>query len=355
MSATLEITLDVMIILLGIIYTLLVVIYAVPLASRLGVMDHPKSQAHKAHAKSTPLVGGIACLPPALLALSFGMGFERSSGQTVNAMMWMAFAGGMSMIVGFFDDRRHIPAPIRLLICGAVFAVPLVLHSEFVIQVVSIESLGISFDFGAFSIAFSLLCLLAFQNAVNMADGRNGLVVGLSIIWCITLLAQGSHPSNLVIASLLAGLSIVFMANCAGRLFLGDGGTYGLSAMIGLTTIWIHRSGIGLHTTQVIAMFVVPALDMVRLVFLRLARGESPFGADHNHLHHYLDKAFGWPVGRLVYFALVIVPILIANVGLTWPLLGVAAGAVGYFVIVVISNRVGMCRVHQSGLTESRH
>lgn len=335
-----EFAIEAMIIVLGLVYTTLVVVYAIPIAMRLGVMDHPKSQAHKAHALPTPLVGGIACLPPALLALSFGMGFGKNDETTTHAMMWMGFAAAMSMIVGFFDDRRHIPATIRLLICGAVFAVPLVLHPEFVIQAVSIDSLGFQFDFGPFAIAFSLLCLLAFQNAVNMADGRNGLVVGLCIIWSLTLLAQGRHPSNLALGCLLVGLSVTFLANCAGRLFLGDAGTYGLAAMIGLTTVWIHRSNIGLHTAQVVTMFTVPVLDMARLVFLRLLRRQSPFAADHSHLHHYLDQAFGWPTGRKIYFAVVIVPIAIDNFGRNRSLVGIITAITTYLVVLAVSQSV---------------
>lgn len=332
-----QIAIDSMVILLGLIYAWLIVVYAFPLAARLGVVDHPKSQLHKAHALPTPLVGGIATLPPALLAMSFGLGFEKLSADTNRAMLAMAFAVAMSMIVGFFDDRKHIPAMIRLVICGTVFAVPLVLHGEFVIQYVSLESFHFKYDFGGLAIAFSIICLLAFQNAVNMADGRNGLVAGLSIIWCLTLLAQGAHPSNLALGCLLAGLIVTYIANCAGRLFLGDAGTYGLSAMIGLTAVWIHRSYVGLLTTQVVAMFAIPILDMCRLIVLRVARGQSPFVADHSHLHHYLDQAFGWNIGRKIYFTLVIVPIVIANFGDDRPVLGVIVAVVGYALTIAVS------------------
>lgn len=335
-----ELAIDAMVIVLGATYSLLVAIYAFPLAARLGVMDHPKSQAHKAHAMSTPLVGGIACLPPAMLALSFGVGFEQNSPQTVNAMMWMALAGALSAIVGFFDDRKHIPPTIRLIICGGLFAVPLMLHSEFVIQFVTLDSFRFRLDFGYFAGVFSILCLLAFQNAVNMADGRNGLVIGLCIIWCLDLLAKGAHPSNLALACLLVGLSITYVANCAGRLFLGDAGTYGLAAMIGLTTVWIHRSQIGLHTVEVVAMFVIPILDMARLVFLRLMRRQSPFVADHSHLHHCLDKAFGWSKGRVIYFTLVVIPIVIANLGGAASLLGLPVAIVGYVLVILVSHLV---------------
>ena len=156
---------------------------------------------------------------------------------------------------------------------------------------------------------FSALCLLAFQNAVNMADGRDGLVAGITLIWLAALFSYGPHPSNFPILALFAGLLIVFFANLRGLLFLGDAGTYGIGAFVGLTTIWIHGSNIGLYTIDVITIMLIPILDMIRLFGMRLIRGMHPFSADHDHLHHHLDRAVGWLWGRRIYFGLVCLPI----------------------------------------------
>ena len=129
----------------------------------------------------------------------------------------------------------------------------------------------------------------------------------------MALLSYGWHPLTLAIASLTIGLFIALGANLGGRLFLGDAGTYGIGAFVGLATIWIHRSNIGLHTIDVVIMFMIPVLDMARLFLSRILAGRHPFSADHEHLHHYLDKSLGWMVGRKVYYALVALPIFLSK------------------------------------------
>jgi UDP-GlcNAc:undecaprenyl-phosphate GlcNAc-1-phosphate transferase len=335
MSYTMVITL-----ILALTYTLLVIRYRTPIAATLGIIDYPKSQAHKAHSVATPLIGGISCLPPAIAA---GMLSAISPGlrpEERETLIWMVSAGALSMFVGLVDDRKHIPAPIRLLICGSIFYFTMSAHRFFVIDAVTFESLQVRILIGGgAALAFSTLCLLAFQNAVNMADGRNGLVIGLSIIWSITLLAQGAHPTNLVMLVLLAGLVITMVYNIRGKLFLGDAGTYGLGGLIGLATIWVHQSGIGLTAAQVICMFLIPTLDMIRLALFRVAQRRSPFAADHHHLHHYLDRRFGWNRGRMVYFAIVIVPIVISELDDDIGNIGVVLGVLFYAVILSFSAK----------------
>ncbi|MGK6323006.1 MraY family glycosyltransferase [Sphingomonas sp. DT-51] len=322
-------------------YTLSIAACALSVAVRAGVMDRPGSQGHKAHHLPTPLVGGLACMPPALLgALSMayagGMGaHDRSS------LIWMSVAVALSTLVGFLDDRRHIPAPLRLLICGSVFAATLALHGDFVIDAVSFESFHMQLLIERrLAILLSMLCLLAFQNSVNMADGRNGLVMGLSIIWCATLLFQGRHPTNLAVAMLLSGLLVTMIFNVRGKLFLGDAGTYGIGALLGLVTIWVHRSGIGLTSSQVISMFLIPIIDMVRLFMLRLMHGRSPFTADHQHLHHYIDREFGWNVGLPIYLSLVATPIIISELNDGWGIPGDVAAVALYVGIILYTRRL---------------
>ena len=298
---------------LGLLYSALVVVFCNKIALRLGVVDHPGAQGHKSHAAPTPLVGGLAALPPAiaiLLLQFFGEGMS-----SVHAVPYLAFAFATlsSLIVGFLDDRRHIPALVRLIICSGIFGVAISITPEFVVSALDLQVIGFKIELGLLAIPFSVFCLLAFQNAVNMADGRNGLVGGLAIIWLLALLSYGWHPLTLAIVSLIIGMFIALGANLGGRLFLGDAGTYGIGAFVGLATIWIHRSNIGLYTIDVLVMFMIPVLDMARLFLSRILAGRNPFSADHQHFHHYLDGSIGWFLGRKIYYALVAVPILLSK------------------------------------------
>ena len=37
-------------------------------------------------------------------------------------------------------------------------------------------------------------------------------------------------------------------------------------------------------------MMLIPGIDMIRLTFLRVLKGNHPFKADNNHIHHILGK-----------------------------------------------------------------
>lgn len=325
---------------LGLLYSVLIVIFCNNIAVRLGVVDHPGAQEHKSHAAPTPLVGGLVALPPAIAILLLQFYQEGMSSTHGASYLALAFATFSSLIVGFFDDRRHIPALFRLIICSGIFGVAISIRPEFVVSALDIQGISLKIELGLLAIPFSVFCLLAFQNAVNMADGRNGLVGGVAIIWLLSLLSYGWHPLTLAIVSLTIGLFIALGANLGGRLFLGDAGTYGIGAFVGLATIWVHRSNIGLHTIDVVIMFMIPVLDMARLFIFRIFQGRHPFSADHNHLHHYLDRSIGWTYGRNIYYVLVASPILFSRLQLADPLVALFVGFALYLATIVVGHKM---------------
>lgn len=324
----------------GLLYSTLVVVFCNKIALRLGVVDHPGAQQHKAHAAPTPLVGGLVALPPAIAILLLQFFQVGMSSAHAASYLALAFATLSSLIVGFFDDRRHIPALFRLIICSGIFGVAISIRSEFVVSALDFQGLGLKVELGLLAVPFSVFCLLAFQNAVNMADGRNGLVAGVSIIWLLALLSYGWHPLTFAIVSLIIGLFIALGANLGGRLFLGDAGTYGIGAFVGLATIWAHRSNIGLHTIDVVIMFMIPVLDMARLFVFRIFQGRHPFSADHNHLHHFLDRSIGWTYGRKIYYAIVACPIVLSRLQLMDPLFLLLLGFALYWIIIWAGHKM---------------
>lgn len=289
------------------------IVWAPKIANLLGVVDCPGEQDHKTHAKSTPLVGGLAAILPAMAMLVYVYSQEVVSDAQAMAVLALLFAGISSMLVGFFDDRRHIPALTRLIICALIFFFAIAINPEFAVNKLDLQALEFSLQLGILAVPFTIICLLAFQNAVNMADGRNGLVTGLSLIWLVTLLSYKPDILILPLITLTLSMILVTAANIGGRLFLGDAGTYGLGSIIGLSAIWVHRQNIGLYTIDVAIMFLFPIFDMFRLIALRIFLGRHPFSADQNHLHHYLDHTIGWMWGRKVYLFTAGLPILLTR------------------------------------------
>jgi UDP-GlcNAc:undecaprenyl-phosphate GlcNAc-1-phosphate transferase len=70
------------------------------------------------------------------------------------------------------------------------------------------------------------------------------------------------------------------------------------------------------RSDDVALLFAVPLFDTIRLMVVRLARSQSPFEGDRDHLHHHLHARLGWPRGLLVYLTLVAVPNTAAVI---WP------------------------------------
>jgi UDP-N-acetylmuramyl pentapeptide phosphotransferase/UDP-N-acetylglucosamine-1-phosphate transferase len=83
----------------------------------------------------------------------------------------------------------------------------------------------------------------------------------------------------------------------------------------------------------VVSLFVIPVLDMTRLIFLRLARGQSPMSADHDHLHHRIERFVPWRYGLAIYLAMVALPIVIAFSGPGMGFVGILAAFALYGVV----------------------
>lgn len=97
--------------------------------------------------------------------------------------------------------------------------------------------------------------------------------------------------------------------------------------------IWAHNQAPqagGLSSSQLATLFIIPALDMFRLIFERMRSGASFMRADQDHLHHRLDRTWGWLVGLPVYLAMVALPIAVALMGPQSGLNGVALGLTLY-------------------------
>lgn len=289
--------------------TLAMCLAAKPLARLLGVMDEPDGE-RKLHARATPQVGGIAIGVPVVLAagwLALTTDFRPFYGV-------IAAASAALLALGTIDDRRHIRPALRLSLSFGICLATLLLVPGLQVSFLKFTAIGPALYLdGVWVLAFSLMCLVGLQNAVNMADGKNGLVLGLALIWTGLLYLHAPEHLKPLIAVLDVGLAITFGFNLAGKLFLGDGGTYVLGVLLGLLAIYCYMIGVPQPSADTVMLwFLVPVLDCLRLIVSRLRQGRSPFSSDLNHLHHILAELLPWRWGLAVYLAAAAVPALLA-------------------------------------------
>ena len=295
--------------------SLLLAQYAKPIAERLGLMDHPATI--KKHAHATPLMGGLTLLTVLLPLLPIFMFIFEPEGLGNRALSVIVIGTLLISVIGIVDDRRHIRAAVRFALALAIFATAMLIEPRIVIDSLRVTGLGSTLSAPApVAFVFTLAIHVGFINSVNMADGKNGLVIGLCLIWLLFLLTVGPAGLVIVVLPLLLALAVLLLFNLRGKLFLGDGGTYGLSALLGMISIYAYNLAEGGVTADRIALlYLVPGADMLRLFFTRIVRGRSPFSGDRDHFHHLLEARFGWRRGLLLYLGLVSVPIV---AGLLW-------------------------------------
>jgi UDP-GlcNAc:undecaprenyl-phosphate/decaprenyl-phosphate GlcNAc-1-phosphate transferase len=292
--------------------TLVFCLFARPVCDWLGILDLP--DARKQHPVATPLMGGVILLfvvvPVAMLFILF----QTDDVWLQRLLIWAVAVGVMSLL-GLADDRHTLSARDRLAVSFLVFGSAAIVDPIFTVRVLTFGHPSFEFGVGTgwLALAFTAFCSVGLVNAVNMADGKNGLVIGLCIGW-LCLLATRAPPAILpIFAILIAAWTVLLLFNLRGRLFLGDGGTYGIATAVGLLAIALYNtagvhSGRSITADELMVLFSVPVLDSFRLTALRMREGRSPMSPDRNHFHHHLLRWFNWPGGLLVYWICALVP-----------------------------------------------
>ena len=269
-------------------------------AIKAGFYDAPGER--KIHKYPIPRLGGIAIWG----GFMFGMGVLAllPEGVPHGEALWGILAGSTIMfLLGLTDDLKSISPYIKL---GVQFLAALV---AFLLGV-AVNTLDLPGSklllLNALSLPITMLWLVGLSNAMNFIDGLDGLAGGVTMISALTLAVMAmftAQPPEALLASLLAGATLGFLAfnfNPA-KIFMGDSG----SLFCGFTLAAIAVTGV--LKTKIVMMLlpllvlVVPILDITYAVFRRLLKGQNPFLPDSNHIHHQFLKA-GFTQIRTVSF-----------------------------------------------------
>jgi UDP-GlcNAc:undecaprenyl-phosphate GlcNAc-1-phosphate transferase len=302
-----------------------------------GLLDYPDVDGgRKRHAGVTPLVGGIAVAAASVSAALLAMWFAPPP--TLH-LGWLAGAVATMFLIGAVDDRYHLSPIFRLSAALMVLIMVISQAPDFGLAFLRFSGQDALILLGRWGDAFTLLCLVGLLNSVNLADGKNGIVIGMGLVWTVVLAAHVPVAMLPVLAAVGVALLVIGWFNMAGRLFLGDGGCYAISALFGLLAIYAYNHDFEtMRADDVAVMFAIPVFDTIRLMTTRILQRRSPFQGDRDHLHHHLHSRIGWPRGLYVYLAMVALPNLAILVwpgtGLLW--LGVSFA---FYVGVMVATR----------------
>jgi UDP-GlcNAc:undecaprenyl-phosphate GlcNAc-1-phosphate transferase len=227
----------------------------------------------KIHTVPIPILGGLGVMAATLATLLLlGDGLQPA----VVAGVVLATA------IGLVDDARPLGAGIRMVAltaAGALLAVGLPLD-----QLGPLARPGV------------VLLLLLMANAVNLIDGQDGLAGGLAAIACAGLAAViGANGGDPAAAVVLAGAVVGFLAwNLPpARVFLGNGGAYGLGAL--LTVLAAQATvGHGWHGLLAAALCLgVFGFELSFTVVRRLLASQGLATGDRRHSYDLLARYAG--------------------------------------------------------------
>jgi UDP-GlcNAc:undecaprenyl-phosphate GlcNAc-1-phosphate transferase len=156
------------------------------------------------------------------------------------------------------------------------------------------------------SIAISILFVIFIVNGFNLIDGVDGLAgisgvlstLGFSIWFFINDDIHVTILGAIVIGCLLAFLYYNVFSKDQ-KIFMGDTGSMVIGFILATMAIrFMETNASGVRDnlnsqmisapSVVVGILIIPIIDTLRVFFLRLSRGNSPFVADKNHIHHRL-------------------------------------------------------------------
>jgi UDP-GlcNAc:undecaprenyl-phosphate GlcNAc-1-phosphate transferase len=306
------------------------------IAGVLGVVYHPDGR-RKKHASPTPLIGGLAIVAP-FVVYCVTLAMDDPGNRLFAAL---AVTASAYFALGLADDQHDVKPKYRLALATIIALVVInIAPDDFQVDALKFSVSSLSFGLYPFSLVFTTLCLIGLVNAMNMADGVNGLALGMCLIWTLLLSVYGPAELTPLLVAFAAALGITLVYNLRGKLFLGDSGTYAISMVVAVLTIYCYsHTPTTLRADTVALWFLVPVLDCLRLMVWRVASGRSPFSADKHHLHHFLRRWMSpiWVVAS--YLALIAVPCLLALAWPGWTLAWAGAVVLAYAVIVLRATR----------------
>lgn len=253
-------------------------------APSIGLTDAPGPR--KVHSVPVPRVGGLAMAAGLFIATLLTVEIS----QAVRGLLF-----GLLVLVGFglWDDR--VTLGYRAKFAGQVLAVAIcIVLGGIHVGSLTINGFEILPESNLVSTLVTFIFLIGVTNAVNLADGLDGLAGGL-VLLCLCAVALfaviSGQMSVTAVALIEAGAVLGFLRfnTHPAQIFMGDCGSQMLGLSVGaLALLATQNDTSALSAATPLLLLGLPIMDTVSVMWTRIRAGRSPFAADRNHLHHRL-------------------------------------------------------------------
>ena len=262
--------------------TMLLIPPLMRVATRLNIVDLPDPR--KVHAMPVPRIGGVAMIAVAAALILVWTPLTQ-------AIRWYLVGVGIIAAFGIWDDRSELNYRLKFL--GQLLAILcVVIGGGVVIHFVPFA--GVDAVAAWISIPLTVFALLGITNAINLADGLDGLAGGttfISIAVIAMLAVMANDNTLLLLCSAILGSIVGFLRfnSHPAVVFMGDAGSQFLGFSAGvLVIILTQQSNPAMSPVIPLLILGLPILDTLLVMGQRIYEGRSPFRPDKNHIHHRL-------------------------------------------------------------------
>ncbi|MFL9835117.1 glycosyltransferase family 4 protein [Chryseobacterium terrae] len=291
---------------LGFLSSFLITFFSIPtiikISKRKNLMDEPGVRS--SHLRRIPNLGGIA------IFYSIGICTSIFAYEIFDLYKFLFASLIILLYVGIMDDIVVMRA-YKKLVAQIVVSAFIVIGSD--VRIRNLFGIFGIYEIHYFvSVIFSIITFIILINAFNLIDGIDGLAGGYSLV-CSALfgisyyrLGEYNYPlvilSVVLIGSVLAFLYYNLSNLRTTKIFMGDTGSMLLGFLLAFTCIcfidiFIDKKVMSIPMYHLksapvvaVAILILPIVDTLNVIIVRLWNKKSPFEADKNHIHHKLLK-----------------------------------------------------------------
>ena len=200
-------------------------------------------------------------------------------------------------IVGMYDDIYDVNFKLKLLF--QIIAAKIIIDNGYILD-------NLHGFMGVFELnriiaqMLTIFIVVAIINAINFIDGLDLLAICVMSIFVFffEFFALNTTPFENFSILILSSILPLYYFNCrrGKKVFLGDAGSMLLGGIVSIYVLTILSNEYLIKSQYdinkilfVISILTYPIIDIIRVFFLRLLKGKSPFIADKNHIHHILN------------------------------------------------------------------
>lgn len=272
----------------------------IKISRRKNLMDEPGMRS--SHLRKIPNLGGIA------IFYSIGICASIFAYELFDSYKFLFASLIILLYIGVMDDIVVMRA-YKKLVAQILVTTLIVIGSD--VRIRSFFGLFGIYELNYyFSVIFSIVTIIFLVNAFNLIDGIDGLAGSYSVLCSLMFgisyyrLGPYNYPlvilSVIIIGSVLAFLYYNLSNKRVSKIFMGDTGSMLLGFLLAFTAVCFIDIFIDKKTPAVpryhlqsapvvaVAILILPIVDTLNVIIIRLMNKKSPFVADKNHIHHKL-------------------------------------------------------------------